>query len=167
MRKNIIFLIIVLIVLGLTSVFLLSQIDRPSTTEEIDDDRTAEMVEAAFAGQMSIRCSFDEDRTGDSIAFIKDGLVRTETITEYSQENAIHRDDVLYLWEEGQNQGVIRSTIGEEGFGDIRDIREQLRVQEVTCREETLIDSIFDPPVGVDFVDFVGIVSPDPVQIDN
>lgn len=167
MRKSILFLIIVLIVIGLIAVVLLFQTDRsPTTTEETDEARTAEMVEAAFAGQMSIRCSFDEDRTGDSIAFIKDGHVRAETVTEYSQENMIYRDDVFYLWEEGQNQGIIMSTTGgsEEDFVDIREL---LHAQEVTCRQESLVDSLFDPPPDVDFVNFANSISPEPVQINN
>ncbi len=168
MRKNIIFLIAFFVVVGLIVAVLVIRTERSPTIEENDDTRTTEMIEAAFAGQISIRCRFEEDREGDSIAFVKDGYVRAETVNEYGQENMIFRDDVFYLWEEGQNQGIIVNSvpkgIDEEPFGDIR---EQLHGQEVTCQQESLADSLFDPPADVDFVDFVGLTPQQPAQIDN
>lgn len=130
------------------------------STESVVTDLFAD----AFGGSGSIKCEFEEE-TSTGTAYIKNGMVRIDGVGTNGQQSGsvIFKDNIVYAWEEGSTQGYMLDTSQLEkpedgasqlGFTSAEDIRSEIEKNKPNCSKESIDDSIFDPPVDVDFQSF-------------
>lgn len=124
-------------------------------------EEVVSMVMDAYEGTGSIKCTF-QDETSQGIAYIKNGNVRVESsgIDGAQYGNVIISNDTLWLWEDGGSEGFIVENISQfqqdpdtngDDFFDVDKVRDQIAQDGANCNPENISESMFEPPVGIDF----------------
>lgn len=114
---------------------------------------TGKLKDALLLGQ-SMKCSWQKEGKELATAFIKDKKVYSEAIHEDKKMHSIVRDNCLYAWEEGENQGF------KMCFEPTTETEDSLMETEGTlpadidyhCTPTVLTDAMFEPPANVNFI---------------
>lgn len=119
-------------------------------------------IRDAFDRSMSLRCEYVDEEGNASVNYIKNKMVRTEAVDAEQglKIYGLFRDEKMYFWTEGSSEGMIfdLSGMGEEpgemGGTEVRsvdDIITELEAKKDMCRTESVPDSYFELPAGVNF----------------
>lgn len=118
-------------------------------------------IRDAFNRSMSLRCEYTDEQGNASVNYIKDKMIRSESVQNGSKFYGIFRDGKMYLWQDGTTSGLIFDTTklqGEEGGAagaqSEDDIINTLEGVKDKCRAESVPDSYFEAPKNVDFQPF-------------
>lgn len=133
-----------------------------STEQEADTEATADesmsRMQAAIAGSGSVECTYTGDEAADAVSYIKAGEIRTVAQAEGMTSNMLFQDEQVYVWQEGAAQGFIFSAEEDQDIDDtpvpVRpdDVEEAAGMENVSCVEADLDDTLFDLPDGVEFM---------------
>lgn len=136
------------------------QAQNPAQPQE--DKSLFSSIRDAFNRSLALRCEYTDEDGQKSVNYIKNKMIRTETVsTEGEQVYALFRDDKLYMWGPGSNQGMVFELAALQESNDVKmggttihgtdDIINELENKKDQCQVQTLADSLFTVPQNVNF----------------
>lgn len=131
------------------------QVEAPGGAEApVQEEKgfTGKLKDALLLGQ-SMKCTWKKEGKDFATAFIKDKKVYSEAVYEDQKMYSIVRDNCVYSWQEGENQGFkmcFEPTETEDSWMDMEgapptDI-------DYHCSPTVLTDAKFNPPADVNFM---------------
>jgi hypothetical protein len=119
-------------------------------------------IRDAFDRSLTLRCEYIDEDGQKSINYIKNKMIRTESAdTSGQQVYGLFRDDKLYLWGPGSNQGMVFELdalkesndveMGGETIHGTDDIINELEQRKDKCSTQSVPDSLFEVPQDVNF----------------
>lgn len=139
----------------------------PSQAEE--KSGVFQSIKDAFDKSIAIKCEYaDED--GDVVTtYIKNKKIYLESQPETDEDGTLYplirgitMDDKMYIWTAESKQGVMLdlqdatepAKMGDTEVRSTADIIKKLEEKKENCKPETIADSTFDLPEGVEFKSF-------------
>ncbi len=164
--KKYLALIIVIVVLIVIAFFVYfnnsSQQGSPVEQVKTEGSNAFSSIKDAMSKSLSLKCEYDMGE-GKTTTYIKGNMIRG--ITEVKKEeskfaNFIVKDNKMWMWNEGEKDGYIFEFDEEElsndqenvsGETSISETIEELEEYKDKCVASVVSDSMFAPPVSVNF----------------
>lgn len=126
-----------------------------------------DVVNNALTGSGSVKCEYTDEEGRQITAYVKGEKMRTEIVggTEGSM-SMIYKDKTSWTWDNTKKQGMmfkapeVTPAEGKEvtevtpATQDSDEVKAQLEKYKESCKNQTLADSMFDPPTDVTFQDY-------------
>jgi len=114
---------------------------------------TGKIADALKLGQ-AMKCTWSEGGI-TAVSYIKGGKYRSEVTSDGEKINYLYRDDCVYLWGEGEAQGIKWCGVSAEGGapGSEGGAFGAELGYDYSCLPAVVSDSLFELPQGVSFVD--------------
>lgn len=155
--KKVIFLLCLILVLG--GCGKAAQNQQQSQAQPQEDKGIFSSIKDAFNRSLTLRCEFTDESGNKSVNYIKNKMIRTETMQDGKQMYGLFRDNKMYLWGPDSNQGMVfnldemndDSQAGNEDVQTTDDIINELEQFKDKCRVDNAADSLFAVPGNVNF----------------
>jgi hypothetical protein len=155
--KKVIFLVCLILVLG--GCGKEAQNQQQSQTQNQEDKGIFSSIKDAFNRSLTLRCEFTDESGNKSVNYIKNKMIRTETIQDGKQMYGLFRDNKMYLWGTDSNQGMIfnldemnaNAQPGNEQVQTADEIINGLEQFKDKCRVDNVADTLFAVPSDVTF----------------
>jgi outer membrane lipoprotein-sorting protein len=155
--KKIIFLVCLILVLG--GCGKAAQNQEQSQTQNQEDKGIFSSIKDAFNRSLTLRCEFTDESGQKSVNYIKNKMIRTETLQDGKQIYGLFRDNKMYLWGPDSKQGMVfnlddMNGQGQPGVDNVQttdDIISGLEQFKDKCRVDNVADTLFAVPSDVTF----------------
>jgi hypothetical protein len=160
-------LVLLCAVLVLTSCGNKNQQQNQISGEQKQNQGIFSSIRDAISKSITLRCEYVDESGIKSINYIKGNMIRVdnaETGSDQIKFSALVKDNNLYLWNAGQNQGLVFSLdklqnsndvqMGDTAVHSVDDIINELEAKKDQCHTDTISDSMFELPANVTFSSF-------------
>ncbi len=127
-------------------------------------------IKEALMGSASFSCSFSDDAGNTTTSYIKNGMVRSDTIAQDPKQSGsvLLRDKKMYYWNgdktgfmselpEDYDQGTMPTgskPSASQGSAQQKAMMENLEKYKESCKETNVADITFAVPTDVNFTDY-------------
>jgi len=129
-------------------------------------------IKDAFDRSVAIRCDYTDEDGEKVTTYIKNKKIYLESQPKPDEDgtvtplvHGITMDDKMYIWTAESNEGLIfdlndaeePAKMGDTEVRSTEDIINKLEEKKENCRPETIPDSKFDLPAGMEFKSFADL----------
>ncbi len=169
MNKTVITVIVVVAVAAVGGFLVFGGNTTPETgdtnTEQVDGSASQALVASAFAGNASVKCTYEDEAGTAGTVYVKEGKVRADSTVAGGTNSVLFLNDKLYSWgetEDGQEYGIVMNVSGDVPAGANGDVvtRAELESQLTAgawgadCESYDAANSMFVVPTDVQFMSF-------------
>lgn len=168
--------VVVLLLLGVGGYFVMnSQKSKPVVTEQKTAGSKTQggniftSIKDALSKSLSLKCEYpNPSGKGTVTSYIKNGAVRVSSMGmgEEGYGSAIMKDNKMWIWSEGKNEGMMltlnkpeaEKAVAEKKEDQSEKVLAEMEKYKNSCKTEVVADSLFTPPSNVKFTDLEGIM---------
>jgi len=141
-------------------------------TEAKKEDKSAwQSIKDAFDRSIALRCDYTDENGNKTVTYIKNKRIyfESEPLPMPRQEGktavvrGLAKDDKMYIWGEESAKGLLfdfkdvkpgaePAKMGDKEIRGTSDIIDKLEEKKNACRSESIPDSRFELPAGIEFI---------------
>lgn len=173
MKKILPIIVIILVISGIAGYFLIQKDSLPSTDQVIDQEEESQAVDTEdtsdkekYTGTLKkmvdlgvpLKCTFSQGEEYSGTTWVKGEKFYSEIESEGQSGKVIFKDNCMWNWSEGQEQGVkmcFDPEEAEEMFSGETDTGQTGLPTDANfnCQPAVFTDARFNPPSGIEFMD--------------
>lgn len=121
-------------------------------------------IEEALTGTNSVKCEYTDEAGQKVVAYIKAGKMRSDIVEGQGLGGVLYKDSMMWTWDNETKQGFMMDVPEGDDYTQPMDegmsspstvnkseLEANIEKYKQHCKEESINDSVFEPPTDVVF----------------